>query len=105
MSLILSFDIGYASIGWCVLSAKDRAPALPDILGPGVVTFPTDDCLASQRRALRHILRKPIICKITALSFFRENEKSSHSKKWLLFKERLWLLVSTHGAEVNSLRY
>ena len=57
MSLILSFDIGYASIGWCVLSAKEKAPALPDILGTGAVTFPTDDCLASQRRDLRRSRR------------------------------------------------
>ena len=57
MSLILSFDIGYASIGWCVLSAKDKAPTLPDILGTGVVTFPTDDCLASTRRNLRRTRR------------------------------------------------
>ena len=54
MSLILSFDIGYASIGWCVLSAKEN---LPDILGTGVVTFPTDDCLASTRRDLRRTRR------------------------------------------------
>lgn len=57
MSLILSFDIGYASIGWCVLSAKEKAPALPEILGTGVVTFPTDDCLASTRRNLRRTRR------------------------------------------------
>lgn len=57
MSLTLAFDIGYASIGWCVLSAKDPAPADPEILGTGVVTFPTDDCLASQRRNLRRTRR------------------------------------------------
>lgn len=57
MALTLSFDIGYASIGWCVLSAKDKAPAIPDILGTGVVTFPTDDCLASTRRNLRRTRR------------------------------------------------
>jgi len=57
MSLTLSFDIGYASIGWCVLSAGAPAPADPIILGTGVVTFPTDDCLASQRRALRRTRR------------------------------------------------
>jgi hypothetical protein len=54
MSLILSFDIGYASIGWYVLSAKEK---LPDILGTSVVTFPTDDCLASTRRDLRRTRR------------------------------------------------
>ncbi len=54
MSLTLSFDIGYASIGWCVLSAEEK---LPNILGTGVVTFPTDDCLASTRRDLRRTRR------------------------------------------------
>ncbi len=55
MPLILSFDIGYASIGWCVLSSeKNTGPAF---LGTGVVTFPSDDCLASQRRALRRTRR------------------------------------------------
>jgi hypothetical protein len=57
MSLTLSFDIGYASIGWCVLSAPGKAPAPPEILGTGVVTFPTDDCLASRRRDLRRTRR------------------------------------------------
>ena len=54
MPLTLSFDIGYASIGWCVLSADND---LPNILGTGVVTFPTDDCLASTRRDLRRTRR------------------------------------------------
>jgi hypothetical protein len=54
MTLIFSFDIGYASIGWCVLSAKEK---LPDILGTSVVTFPADDCLASTRRDLRRTRR------------------------------------------------
>lgn len=57
MSLTFAFDIGYASIGWCVLSAEKKAPADPDILGTGVVTFPTDDCLASTRRDLRRTRR------------------------------------------------
>lgn len=57
MSLTLSFDIGYASIGWCVLSANNPAPSTPEFLGTGVVTFPTDDCLASQRRSLRRSRR------------------------------------------------
>ena len=53
----LSFDIGYASIGWCVLSAKKEEMETPEILGTGVVTFPTDDCLASKRRDLRRTRR------------------------------------------------
>lgn len=52
----LSFDIGYASIGWCVLSSQSDHPE-PEILGTGVVTFPTDDCLASKRRDLRRTRR------------------------------------------------
>lgn len=55
MAIILSFDIGYASIGWCVLSSEKSAE--PDFLGTGVVTFPTDDCLASTRRDLRRTRR------------------------------------------------
>ena len=58
MAITLAFDIGYASIGWCVLaSSAKQASADPDILGTGVVTFPTDDCLASQRRNLRRTRR------------------------------------------------
>src|ERR1035437_1235158 len=57
MSVTLSFDIGHASIGWCVLSATKTTAVEPDILGGGVVTFPTDDCLASQRRGLRRTRR------------------------------------------------
>ena len=55
--LTLSFDIGYASIGWCVLDTTASAPNEPKILGTGVVTFPTDDCLASKRRDLRRTRR------------------------------------------------
>ena len=54
MSLILSFDIGYASIGWCVLGT---GKAQPEFLGTGAVTFPSDDCLASTRRTLRRTRR------------------------------------------------
>lgn len=56
MSLTLSFDIGYASIGWCVLSSDASSPD-PEFLGTGVVTFPTDDCLAKTRRNLRRTRR------------------------------------------------
>lgn len=56
MSLSLSFDIGYASIGWCVLSSNGPQTD-PEFLGTGVVTFPTDDCLASRRRDLRRTRR------------------------------------------------
>lgn len=55
--LTVSFDIGYASIGWCVIDTTHAAPAVPSILGTGVVTFPTDDCLASKRRGLRRTRR------------------------------------------------
>jgi hypothetical protein len=57
MPLTLSFDIGHASIGWCVLDSEKPAPAHPEILGSGAVTFPTDDCLASKRRDLRRSRR------------------------------------------------
>ncbi len=51
--LTFSFDIGYASIGWGAL----RGEAQPEVLGAGVVLFPKDDCLASQRRAYRRMRR------------------------------------------------
>jgi CRISPR-associated endonuclease Csn1 len=57
MAITLSFDIGYASIGWCVLSSPNETSNNPEFLGTGVVTFPTDDCLASKRRDLRRTRR------------------------------------------------
>lgn len=57
MAITLAFDIGYASIGWCALSSEKGSKNLPDFLGTGVVTFPTDDCLASERRNLRRTRR------------------------------------------------
>ncbi len=57
MAITLAFDIGYASIGWCVLSSDKQTSKDPAIRGTGVVTFPTDDCLASQRRDLRRTRR------------------------------------------------
>ena len=54
MPLTISFDIGYASIGWCVLSSETGNP---EFLGTGAVTFPSDDCLASTRRGLRRTRR------------------------------------------------
>lgn len=54
MPLTISFDIGYASIGWCVLSSENGNP---EFLGTGAVTFPSDDCLASTRRGLRRTRR------------------------------------------------
>jgi hypothetical protein len=57
MPITLSFDIGYASIGWCVLSSSTEPGKEPEFLGTGVVTFPTDDCLASTRRNLRRTRR------------------------------------------------
>jgi hypothetical protein len=56
MAITLSFDIGYASIGWCVLFSAGTQTD-PEFLGTGVVTFPTDDCLASKRRDLRRTRR------------------------------------------------
>lgn len=55
MPLTIAFDIGYASIGWCVLSSES---ANPEFLGTGAVTFPSDDCLASTRRGLRRTRRQ-----------------------------------------------
>lgn len=52
-TLGIHLDVGHASIGWAVTACgrKDRADFR--VLGTGVVLFPADDCLASQRRAFR----------------------------------------------------
>ncbi len=49
--LQLAFDVGHSSIGWAVLKAP--AGQSPSLLGCGSVIFPTDDCLASERRGFR----------------------------------------------------
>jgi len=49
--LQLAFDVGYSSIGWAVLQTANGE--VPNILGAGAVTFPSDDCLASKRRDFR----------------------------------------------------
>ena len=56
-NFLISYDIGYASIGWSIMNSADSSSQDPDILGCGVVTFPTDDCLASTRRNLRRTRR------------------------------------------------
>ena len=53
-NLALSFDIGYASLGWAVFLLKDPFPSL---LGSGSVLFQKDSCLASSRRAFRRARR------------------------------------------------
>ncbi|MCH5285174.1 MAG: hypothetical protein J1E42_06195 [Akkermansiaceae bacterium] len=53
--LTFSFDIGYASIGWSVIEASQDA--FPQVIGTGVVLFPSDDCLASERRENRRMRR------------------------------------------------
>lgn len=47
----LAFDVGHSSIGWAVLDVPRSSS--PQLLGTGVVTFPADGCLASQRRGFR----------------------------------------------------
>lgn len=51
--LLFSFDIGYSSIGWAVIQMGSEV----EIIGSGVVLFPKDDCLASQRRMHRRMRR------------------------------------------------
>ena len=47
----LAFDVGHSSIGWAVLRASHSQS--PELLGCGSVIFPSDDCLASERRGFR----------------------------------------------------
>ncbi|MEG0427798.1 MAG: HNH endonuclease domain-containing protein [Akkermansia sp.] len=56
-SIKFSFDIGYASIGWSVISSRDSSMTVPLIVDCGVVLFPKDDCLASSRRSYRQLRR------------------------------------------------
>jgi len=59
LPLNLAFDIGHSSIGWAVLLSPAKKDANPSLLGCGVVLFPADECLNSQRalfrRQRRHI--------------------------------------------------
>ena len=50
-NLQLAFDVGHSSIGWAVLKA--HTGKIPTLLGCGSVIFPSDDCLASERRGFR----------------------------------------------------
>lgn len=50
MSLALSFDIGYSSIGWAAINVGNSEP---DIFGCGSVVFPSEDCQNQQRSAFR----------------------------------------------------
>lgn len=56
-NLTFSFDIGYASIGWAVISAEKEHPEKPLVEGTGVVLFESDSCLASKRRTFRRMRR------------------------------------------------
>lgn len=56
-NLTFSFDIGYSSIGWAVISAEKEHPEQPSVEGTGVVLFESDSCLASKRRAFRRMRR------------------------------------------------
>ena len=52
-SLGIHLDVGHASIGWAVTVSRPEKEAFLEVSGTGVVLFPADDCLASQRRAFR----------------------------------------------------
>jgi len=96
--LQLAFDVGHSSIGWAVLQS-DQSSA-PNILGTGVVTFPANDCLASQRRAFRRQRRhiratrqrisriERLLSHLTVIPEERLSEKhkqgGGHSAPWLL---------------------
>lgn len=78
MSIILSFDIGYASIGWCALDSSESVSE-PEFLATGVVTFPTDDCLASKRRDLRRSRRH----------VRSTRQRIENMKRWLIHRKVL----------------
>lgn len=79
MSLTLAFDIGYASIGWCVISSENKSQTDPQFLGTGVVTFRSDDCLASTRRDLRRTRRH----------IRSTRQRIERLKKWLVHRNVL----------------
>lgn len=56
-NLTFSFDIGYASIGWAVISAEKEHPEQPLVEGTGVVLFEPNSALASKRREFRRMRR------------------------------------------------
>lgn len=95
-SLTLSFDIGYASIGWAVLKTNNNS-VLPEILGTGVVLFPKNSCLASSRRDFRRSRRS-----IAARRSRIERLKRYLEKSGVLTREELnqnstscpWFLVA-----------
>lgn len=52
--LTLALDVGHSSIGWALLSNQGTfGTPRPSVHKAGVVTFPSDDCLAKKRRAYR----------------------------------------------------
>lgn len=55
--LTFSFDIGYASIGWAVISDAPNNELEPNVEACGSVIFQADDCLASKRREHRRLHR------------------------------------------------
>lgn len=79
MAIIFAFDIGYASIGWSALSTNTDSNIEPHFLGTGVVTFPTDDCLASERRTLRRTRRH----------IRSTRQRIERMKRWLVHRELL----------------
>ncbi len=55
--IAFSFDIGHSSIGWAAFQIANASDDFHSLLGTGVVLFPKDSCLASDRRGFRRSRR------------------------------------------------
>ena len=118
LSLTLALDVGHSSIGWA-LTTNDgtKDTPRPSIKGCGVVTFPTDDCLAGKRRvyrrqrrhvrSIRQRIRRmaDVLIQIGALSEEGVSKKhqqgGGHPAPWLLAAR----VLASNGAIVNRLTW
>lgn len=112
--LTIALDVGHSSLGWAVLKSEG---IYPDIFGCGVVTFPTDDCLAIKRRAYRRQRRhvrsirqrianmKTLLAARGALSAAeleaKHDQGGGHPAPWLLAAR----LLASNGAQEHQLTW
>ena len=57
-NILFAFDVNHSAIGWSVMQiGGGPSREVTDLLGCGVVTFGSNDCLASKRREFRRLRR------------------------------------------------